>query len=294
MPERVDKQWKDKGLAAYSTAAIVGTLNHYGVALDEAALREGAKDKAPLELAGAWRALWKGTGQFATFPYAAANELLARFFPERPTPMKVATVLIELIAASMKRLDGQPAELEAAFAEWDARVAGLPPEGERRDMFVGELVGFLEPWAKPFNELPQLFAKNGDREVALRFALVHEVLFPDRKGCATAVVRATLGEREAVVAELGAQAGDTARDLFARYAAVDALYQLESWAGIKDHGLALFDLAAEQGKWTLADSTAHLLARVTDELSVDAAYLAEVEKRLEKAHAMTGGHGHHH
>lgn len=35
MADRVDKSWKDKGLGAFSTQAILGTLAHYGVALDE-------------------------------------------------------------------------------------------------------------------------------------------------------------------------------------------------------------------------------------------------------------------
>jgi hypothetical protein len=292
MADRVDKQWKERGLATYSTAAIVGTLNHYGIALDEAALREAAKEATPLELAGAWKGAWKGTGQFATFPYAAANELLGRLFPDRPTPMKLATSLVELISAAVRRLDGKPADVAAAFAAWDAVAAGLPPEGQRRDMFVGEVVGFLEPWAKPFGDLPVLLAREGQREDALRFALVHEVLFPDRRGCATAVVRATLGEREVVVGELTGWAGDAARDVFQRYGAIDALFQLEAWEGIQAHGLAIFDLAAEQAKWTLADSTAHLLGRVTQELEVDRAFVAQVEQRLERAHAMTGGHHH--
>jgi hypothetical protein len=207
--------------------------------------------------------------------------------------MKLATTLIELIAACMRRLDGQSAELELAFAGWDAVATGLPPEGHRRDLFVGEVVGYLEPWAKPFGDLPQLLAKNAHPAEATRFALVHEALFPDKKGCATAVVRATSGEREPVVAELSAWAGEPGRDVFARYAALDALFQLEAWEAIRAHGLAVFDLAAEQAKWTLADAAAHLLARVTDELSVDQAFLAEVERRLDRAHAMTGGHHHH-
>jgi hypothetical protein len=301
MADRVDKQWKDKGIQSYSTPAIIGTLNHYGVSVDEAALK-AAGDTTPLELAGQWKASWKGTGQFATFPYAAANELLARLFPDRPTPMKLATVLVELIAASTRYLSKPPESPEtgpgtpvgAAFAAWDAVAMGLPPEGPRRDAFVGEVVAFLEPWAKPFGELPQAYAQVGDGEAARRFALVHEQLFPDRRGCATAVVRSELGEHEQAVADLTAWAGDTARDVFARYAAIDALFQLESWEGIKAQGLSVFDLAAEQAKWTPADSTAHLLAQACEVTEVTPAFAAEVERRLERAHAATGGHGHHH
>ena len=101
MSARVDKQWKDKGLGGYSTEAILGTLGHYGVAYDEAGFKAAAAEKFPLELAMDWKSKWKGTGQFATFPYTAANELYTRLLPDSPTPMKGATQLIELIAHAL-------------------------------------------------------------------------------------------------------------------------------------------------------------------------------------------------
>lgn len=293
MADRVDKQWKDKGLSAYSTPAIIGTLNHYGIALDEAALKAAMSDKSPLELAGAWKSAWKGTGQFLTYPYAAVNELIVRFYPDRPTPMRVAGVVLELIAQGLRLIDGKPSELEGPLKTFEGLAANFPPAGEGRDAFLREFVGFIEAFARPFNDLPERLTKAGHTDFGLRFALVQEALFLDRKGCVTAIVRAAAGEREPVIAELAGWAAEPERDLFARYSALDALYQLDAWEAVKAHGLTVFDAAAAKEQWTLADSIAHLLAHMTQQLEADPALMHEVESRLELAHAHSGGHHHH-
>jgi hypothetical protein len=86
MSERVDKKWADKGLTGYSNEAILGTLQHYGVSCDEAAFRAQAEQAYPLGIAMGWMEKWKGTGQFARFPPAAAEMLWRRWLPDRPTP----------------------------------------------------------------------------------------------------------------------------------------------------------------------------------------------------------------
>lgn len=291
MSARVDKQWKDKGLTGYSTEAILGTLGHYGIQLDEAGFKATAESRFPLELAVEWKPKWKGTGQFAPFPYAAANELFDRLLPEAPAPMKTAHILLDLIANALKLVAARPdANLEAAFKNWDELVPRLPPKGDRRDAFLRELVTFLESWAQSFNELPERLAKAGKKDEALRFARVHEVLFTDREGCMTALVRAQSGEREAAVADLKKWTEDTGRDVFARYSALDALFQLEEFETAKSLGLAVFDDAAREAKWGLADSIAHLLGHLVQKIGGDAAYLREVRNRLDRAHAHTGGH----
>jgi hypothetical protein len=292
MSDRVDKQWKDKGLAGYSVAAIIGTLNHYGVKLDEAAIKEAAKERSPLELSLDWKPSWKGTGQWAAFPWAAANELIVRFYPERPTPMRVAAVLMEAVAQGLRLVAGKESDAAVPLATFEELAAKLPPPGERRDAFLREFVGFIESWAKPFNELPEQLAKLGHKDLALRFAQTHERLFPDRVGCVTALVRAASGERDAAVADLTGWAGEATRDVFARYAALDVLYQLEAWPPVKAHGLAVFDLAAKEEKWQLADSVAHLLAHTVNSSETDPAFVKQVEQRLELAHGKTGGHHH--
>lgn len=291
MSARVDKQWKEKGLSTYSTEAILGTLGHYGVSYDEAGFKAAAAEKFPLELAGEWRGRWKGTGQFAAFPFAAVNELYARLLPERPTPMKAAHVVLDVIANALRLINArEDANLAGAFEHWRALAKELPPKGDRRDAFLAEFVPFIESWAQSFNELPERLAKAGKKDEALEVARIHETLFVDREGCVTAVVRAHTGEREAVEQELSAWAADAGRDPYARYSALDALYQLEAWAPVMAQGLAVFDAAAEQKAWGLADSVAHLLAHLAQKTQVDSAFLRAVRERLDRAHAHTGGH----
>ncbi len=291
MNTRVEKQWKDKGLGSYPTEAILSTLGHYGVQLDEGAFKAEAAQKFPLEIAVEWKPKWKGTGQFAAFPYAAANELFDRLLPDQPSPMKTAHVVLDLIANALKLVASRDdANLEASFGLWDKLIEKLPPKGERRDAFLREFVTFIESWAQTFNELPERLAKAGKKEDALRFASVHEVLFPDREGCMTAVVRAHSGEREAAVTELKNRAQDASRDVYARYSTLDALFQLEELEAIKALGLAVFDDAATQAKWDLADSVAHLLGHVLQKVGGDPALVREVRSRLDRAHAHTGGH----
>jgi len=291
MNARVDKQWKDKGLATYSTEAILGTLGHYGIALDEAGFKASVGDKFPMELAVEWKPKWKGTGQFAAYLFAATNELFNRLLPEKPTPMKTAHVVLDLIANALKLVAARDdAKLDDAFKGWDALVPTFPPQGDRRDAFLREFVTYIESWAQTFNELPERLAKAGKKDEALRFARVHEVLFTDREGCMTALVRAQTGEREAAVADLTTWTGDAARDVYARYSSLDALFQLEEFEKVKSFGLAVFDAAAEQAKWGLADSIAHLLGHLVQKVGADAAYMREVRNRLDRAHAHTGGH----
>jgi hypothetical protein len=291
MNARVDKQWKDKGLAAYSTEAILGTLGHYGVSVDEPGFKTLAADKFPLELAIDWKPKWKGTGQFAGYPYAAANELFGRLLPEKPAPMKTAHVVLDLIANALKLIAGKDdAKLDEAFKTWDGVVQTLPPRGERRDAFLQEFVTFLESWAQTFNELPERLVKAGKKDHALHFAAVHEVLFVDREGCMTAVVRAQLGEREAAVADLSRWAADEGRDVYARYSALDALFQIGDFNQVKQLGLQVFDAAAKEDKWGLADTVAHLLGHLLQQGNADGTFAREVRHRLDRAHAHTGGH----
>ncbi len=295
MSARVDKTWKAKGLSGFSTEAILGTLNHYGITIDEAGFKAVAGEKYPLEIAGNWRGQWKGTGPFQQFPFAAANELSARYFPDRLTPMQLAATLIDATAEAARLVDGGASQVDQRLDALEAKKTALPPSGPRRDAFNGELVGFLDRFAEAFNAMPLALAKGGHKAQALRFAGVHEMLFPDREGAVTALVEAATGDRAAAVAKLQGRAGDGAVDLFARYAALDSLYQLEADDACAATGLGIFDEAAKTEHWTLADTIAHLLANVVQRSKAsDQAFTAEVVARLSRAHDATGGHGHHH
>ena len=287
--ERVDKQWKEKGLSQYSTPAILGTLKHYGVAIDEAGL-EAAGEKYPLELAQSWKPSWKGTGQFALFPYAAADELLRRLFPERATPMQVANALVKLMAEALKILEGTAQDLAAPLAEVKKLEASLPAPGDRRDVFNSELIGFLDTWGSTFNDLPKRLATAGKREAALQFGQVQEAIFTERAGVMSALVEAICGDRAAAVRDLVGKVVEDGRDPYARYAALDALVQLDELDVVKHAGLTLFDAVEQAQAWALADSIAHLLAHVAEK-DADRAFRLEVRKRLERAHVHTG-HGH--
>ncbi len=290
MGDRVDKNWKSTGLTQYSTTAILGTLGHYGVPLDEAAARSLTAEQYPLELAATWKEKWQGKGQFLTYPFAAANELSARLNPERLTPMSAAHVLLSMVAAGSQLVSGQGGDFARAYGDFESMVPKMPPPGDRRDIFSNELVGYLESIAEAFNALPENLATRGHRNEAMQFARVHEELFPDRKGIVTALVRAFSGEREEALAELTNKVSDANVDVYERYAALDALTQLQHWPAVKAHGPAVFDAAAAAEKWRLGDTIAHLLAHVAENETDDAAFLREAELRLERAHASGGGH----
>ncbi len=293
--DRVDKSWKTKGLGGYSNDAILNTLRHYGVTVDETGFRDLAKESTPLHIAGAWKPSWKGTGQFQQFPYAAAEELLTRYFPERLTPFQLAQTVIAAILRASAVMGGQADASAEVFEEFEAKKATLPAPGEQRNLFNSELIGFLERFQQPFNSLPKDLAKAGHRELAMKFARLHEGIFPDRVGAITALVRAVTDDREPAIKELVALGADASRDVFSRHAAVDSLFQAEAWEALKPVGLSLFDACADKNVWPVADSVAHMLASAMQKSgNADKLYAAEVTKRFNLAHQHVGGHGHGH
>ncbi len=171
----------------------------------------------------------------------------------------------------------------------------MPPPGEQRNLFNSEVIGFIERFQQPFNSLPKDLAKAGHRELAMKFASLHEGIFPDRVGAITTLVRAGTDDREAAVKELIALASDGSHDVFSRHAAVDSLFQAEAWESLNPAGLELFDACAEQKQWPVADSVAHMLASAMQKSgNTDQTYEAEVMKRFTLAHQHVGGHGHGH
>lgn len=294
--ERVDKQWKTKGLSGYSTGAILGTLNHYGVSVDEAGFKTMASAQYPLQIAGEWKLKWKGTGPFAPFPYAAADELMRRFFPERVTPAHLAEKLITVLGRGSELLSGKGGQLDAALDDVEKLVGTLPAPGESRTLFTSELVTFLDRFAEPFERLPSSLQEAGHGAVAQRTAALQESLFPDRKGVVTALLEAQGGARDAGIAKLSDLVVPAAdRTIFTRYWALDALSQLGALDALKANGLALFDDAAKENRWPLADSVIHLLARhleTSPTLKADPAFVEGVISRFEEAHRRVGHHGH--
>ncbi|MBL8940627.1 MAG: hypothetical protein JNM69_39145 [Archangium sp.] len=294
--ERVDKQWKTKGLSGYSTGAILGTLNHYGAKVDEAGFKALAENQYPLQIAGEWKLTWKGTGPFAPFPYAAADELMRRMFPDRVTPAHLAEKIVMVLGKASELLHGKQADLEPSLADVEKLIGSLPPAGETRTLFTSELVSFLDRFAEAFEQLPSSLQAAGHQAVAQRSAALQESLFLDRKGVVTALLEAQAGSRDAGIAKLTALVVPSAdRTIFTRYWALDALSQLEAVDALKANGLALFDDAAKENRWPLADSVIHLMARHLERSPAfknDPAFVEAVVSRFEEAHRRVGHHGH--
>ncbi|MBL8919050.1 MAG: hypothetical protein JNJ54_09345 [Myxococcaceae bacterium] len=294
--ERVDKQWKTKGLSGYSTGAILGTLNHYGAKVDEAGFKALAEKQYPLQIAGEWKLGWKGVGPFAPFPYAAADELMRRLFPERVTPAHLAEKIVTVLGRASELMDGKAGALEPALDDVEKLLGSLPPAGETRTLFTSELVSFLDRFATAFEQLPSALQARGHAALAQRTAALQESLFLDRKGVVTALLEAQAGARDDGLAKLTAlAAGAPDRTIFTRYWALDALSQLEAIDALKAHGLALFDDAAKEDRWPLADTVIHLLARHLEgspTLKGDPAFVEGVISRFEEAHRRVGHHGH--
>ncbi|HYO53275.1 hypothetical protein [Archangium sp.] len=91
--ERLDRSWRERGLAAYSTEALLETLRHYGAPVDEEQLRQVSSTEQAWALADRWEREWKGTGPFKKLPAAAALELWKRLgVPEAPRPEEKPTL----------------------------------------------------------------------------------------------------------------------------------------------------------------------------------------------------------
>lgn len=249
MADRVDKGWQQKGIDAYSTEAILGTLRHYGVEYDEPAFKSTAAEKYPLELASEWQPKWKGTGQFAKFHWAAADELTRRLFPDRLMPGEFARGLHDLLVALSKLNQGQAdAPVGAEFKKVEALKARVPlKDGKANTQFVTEVrLRLGQEVMKVFGAMSQELAKKGHIDDAEEFARLEEFLFPQWAGVSMALVRAAKGEKAQALADLAAMLKDPNRDGPSKAAAVDALIHLDAYPQARDAALEVLD-QAEKG-----------------------------------------------
>jgi hypothetical protein len=266
--ERVDKGWNTRGIDCYSVPAILGTLAHYGVSVTEEGFLALTKEDFPLAIAQQWHQHWKGTGQFSRFPAAAAEELWRRLNTAEIAPTDLTLALINLLTVMNDALDGK-----ADDKTWDTRfkvVEGLlgrvPPEGERHEKFMGEMVAALGKWLEVLDSTAEALAKRNQTAMADRFVALEERLFPVRQGTATALVRAAKGDVDGAVKDLVAIAGDTKRDDFSRLSAIDALFDYEQYVDAKRFTLELVDRAEAQKDVDLASE---VVERMTHLLKVD-------------------------
>ena len=266
--ERVDKGWHTKGLSSYSTAAILGTLGHYGVEVDEAGFRALAAKKFPLAIAEGWARAWKGTGQFARFLLPAADELWKRLEKDRLAPAQFSEALVALVRALEALLAGAPdAPVGGAFKkvhELEARVPRVDAKPDEH--FMVETVMNMGETVRSFNRLAEQLAKAGHVDDAEEMAGVEELVFPILGGTSKAMVRAAKGEKAEAQADLEAIAAKPDAALETRLSALDALLHLDAWAVARTHGGKLLDDAEAKGDIHFALEVGERLRLVVNKL----------------------------
>lgn len=295
--ERVDKAWMKKGLEAYSTEAIVGTLAHYGVTVDQGAFTSGGENRFPLDLAREWMNGWKGTGQFASFPVAAADELWVRWMPNRPAPVTVARRVVELLETMAAKREGDKnAQVGQKLAEVEKLIAEAPQKDGKIDQRFSEevLARFAPDVLEAFDAMAEDLAKEGHKEDAFAFVQMEERLLPEREGIASAVIQAVSGEKDQAAERLLAISRDGSASQDRRLLAVDALIHIKANQEAETRAAEMFELAEKESDFhfglDLAGRLEHLYS----------ARKAETELRalLARAHAMNDAHAkahpHHH
>ncbi len=263
---RVDKGWQAKGIDTFSTEAILGTLRHYGVDIDEARYVALADKEFPFGIAAEWHQVWKGTGQFSHFPAVASEELWRRLRKGEIAPTDLTLALVKLLGELDRALDGKPDDgtRETRWVVVENYLKSLPTNEARLLKFINELIGTMDEWLEPFDGMAEALAKRGHAELADRFVAIEEKLFPVRKGVAAARVRAAKGDLLGAKHELEALAGDAAKDDHVRLGAIDALIDLKELALAKRHLLSLADKAQEGRDVDLAADVVELLTSVLE------------------------------
>lgn len=281
--ERVDKAWHTRGIEKYSTAAILGSLTHYGAPVTEESYLALAKENFPLTIALGWHEHWKGTGQFSRFPGAAAEELWRRLMGGALAPTDLTLALMNLLTTLDALLAKKPDDgtLEARFKVAEGYLLRLPPDGDLREKFMAEMVGALGEWLEVLDGMAEALAKQGQPALADRFVTLEEALFPVRKGTATALVKAAKGDQYAALVDLRLIAGDAKRDDFTRLTAIDGLFQFEQ---LEDAKNALFELMERAEKERDVELASELVERLAHLLELDPkrADRAELRARVER------------
>ncbi len=263
---KVDKQWATKGIDTYSTDAIVGTLAHYGVLLDEPGFVLLAKSHYPLDLAQAWHRSWKGTGQFAHFPAAAAEELWRRWCPGQIAPTDVALALVNLIRSAGSLLDNTPdGFLDARLRVVEAYLPSLP-DGEAQTRFLAEVFFALGPdLSDELESLATELARAKHDALADRLAAIEEALVPVRAGLARVAVLAARGQREEALGQLKAFANPLPEDRYRRFAIVSELKRLEAFDDVAPLLVRVLEAAQAADDRALGADLVDVLAVLAEE-----------------------------
>lgn len=266
--DRVDKKWFERGIDSYSTEAILGTLSHYGVKIDEASFLEKTKSAFPLELADEWHAMWKGTGQFTQFPAAAAEELWARFRKGQLAPTDFTLALINLLQMLDDVLGKKPDDgtRETRFKVVEAYLPKIPLTDEpdhRRARFLAETLQALGDWAQVWDGMGETLASQGHPEVAYRLVGIDESLFPDNVGISRALVKLQLKDKSGLD-DLRAIGNDAKRTPIARLSAADGLLSQREGDDAKAILMALLDIAEKERDAELAGAVVEQMRRLLE------------------------------
>lgn len=262
--ERVDKAWHTKGIEKFSVAAILGSLNHYGVSVTEQSFLTLTQEDFPLTIAMQWHETWKGTGQFSRFPAAAAEELWRRLKGGELAPTDLSLAMVNLLTALDGALEQRPDDgtLEARFKVAEGYLLRVPPAGDRREKLMAEMVGALGEWLEVLDAMAEALAKKNQPALADRFAALEEALFPVRQGSVSALVKAAKGDVYGALVDLKLIAGDSKRDDFARLSAIDGLFQYDQIDDAKTYTMELVDRAEQQKDVDLASEAVERLTRL--------------------------------
>jgi hypothetical protein len=145
--------------------------------------------------------------------------------------------------------------------------------------------------------MAESLAKAGHIGHAESFAETEEFLLPDRRGIATAIVRASKGEREPALADLEKVTTDSARSPLSRLLAVDGLIHLGAWPQAIAQGRAMMMQAETDKDIHLAIDLAGRLEHVYKSTG-DRAALQELARDMARLNAMHDqmhpGHKHRH
>ncbi len=282
MEERVDKNWMSKGIDLYSTEAIVGTLAHYGVAIDEEKFKRLSSKGFPIGIAHVWSEAWKGTGQFARFPYAAAEELWRRLCPGEIVPIDVALALEKLLVTLTHISRGEPDDgtLETRFAVIQALASKFPVDATRREAFEGEMMLAFEQLEVPdMGPLTKALVGANQVDVARRFAKIQEAILPVRQGIMTALVLAWQGDSAPAIDLLDQIAQNSAHHPSRRVGAMSALIELNEVQKATAIGMTLLDEAGKSKNLALAAEVVEELSDLLDE-SLDEEESAHVRLKI--------------
>jgi hypothetical protein len=295
--ERIDKQWQEKGLKEYTTAAILGTLTHYGVSIDSRSFRAQAELSYPLSIAQSWHGLWKGTGKFARLPGPAVEELWRRLAADLLQPLDVIDALTQTMTAliALRKREATPPVAEK-FDALEAVLTKLPEAGERREHFMAEVVMVLSGSIETLDLMAEGLAREGHPEHADRFVKIEETLFPVRKGVSAALVVAAKGNRAQALTDLNAIANDTGREVYARVSGIDALLHLKAVDQAIVPLAELSEKANTENDGELLgelDRRWHAAAEAAGPGAVGERALAELKKSHQRMERF-GGHAHHH